>query len=647
MDGEGGDDIMMGNGGQGDRYEGMSGFDWASFQHHTNANPAATAGVSVDMRIRAFDETPVAQGSPGILTRFEATEGLSGSQFADVLQGDDATADTNLPGGILGHAGQLGSVLTAEGIARITGLGALLNDMLDQTVTTFFEGNIILGGGGSDIISGHGGNDLIDGDHSLEVYITVDGERFDDLTELVPFMLDGTYNPGDLVVVRQIIDGDVDDDDFDTASFAGNLANYTVTDNEDGTFTITDNVGDDGIDTVRNIERLQFADQAVRIGGENSDPTGLLLINDNTPTEDQLLTASLGSVIDLDGVGPISYVWQTVDDDGVAEDIIIEDETGGETTRATGTTFTPGDAQVGLALRVRGTYVDLNGVTETVFSAPTAIVENINDAPVGTVLISDTTPTASQRLLATQEITDADGTEDAVFTYQWQQSAVGGGGPFTNIPLETFQEFVPGAGQVGRRLQVVVTYTDDQGTVETRTSAPTGIVGNFIAPNAAAQTLNGTDVDDLIFGGGGNDTINGGLGNDTLDGGTGNDTINGNDGNDVITGGLGADIINGGAGSDLINYTMGDGAGSVVGGDDVDTFSIIGTANPEVLDVLFNGTVLTSVEGGTLGTDRERHRRSAGWCRWAQLWCARPRRSPSILRPARRRASPPSPGSRT
>ena len=99
---------------------------------------------------------------------------------------------------------------------------------------------------------------------------------------------------------------------------------------------------------------------------------------------------------------------------------------------------------------------------------------------------------------------------------------------------------------------------------------------------------------------GGNDTINGGLGNDTLDGGTGNDTINGNDGNDVITGGLGADIINGGAGSDLINYTMGDGAGSVVGGDDVDTFSIIGTANPEVLDVLFNGTVLTSVEGGTL-----------------------------------------------
>ena len=35
MGGEGGDDIMIGNGGFGDRYIGASGFDWASFQHPT------------------------------------------------------------------------------------------------------------------------------------------------------------------------------------------------------------------------------------------------------------------------------------------------------------------------------------------------------------------------------------------------------------------------------------------------------------------------------------------------------------------------------------------------------------------------------------------------------------------------------------
>ena len=32
MDGEGGDDIMVGNGGDSDRYEGFSGFDWAVFK---------------------------------------------------------------------------------------------------------------------------------------------------------------------------------------------------------------------------------------------------------------------------------------------------------------------------------------------------------------------------------------------------------------------------------------------------------------------------------------------------------------------------------------------------------------------------------------------------------------------------------------
>src|SRR6185295_4529881 len=515
-------------------------------------------------RVRAFDETPLAQGSPGILTRFEATEGLSGSQYADVLQGDDATAETNLPGGILGHAGQLGSVLTAEGIARIEGLDLLLNDMLDEVVTTFFEGNIILGGGGSDIISGHGGNDLIDGDHSLEVFITVDGLRFDDLTQLVPFMLDGTYNPGDLVVVRRVINSG-DANDFDTASFAGNRADYTITSNGDGEWTITDTVGDDGIDTVRNVERLQFADQAVRIGGINSDPTGLLAINDNTPTENQLLTASLGSVADLDGLGPISYVWQTVDDDGVAQDIFIEDELGGESTRATGTTFRPGDAQVGLSLRVKGTYLDLNGVTETVFSAPTAIVANVNDAPVGVALITDMTPTETQRLVASHELTDADGTEDAVFTYQWQQSGLNGVGPFTNIAGATDQEFIPGPGQVNRALRVVVTYTDDQGTAETVASAATTIVGDFIAANGVGQGLPGTAGDDLIFGGGGNDVISALAGSDTIDGGTAND------------------FIDAGAGDDTINYTMGQGTDTVVGGAGTDTHNVVGNGGNDQL----------------------------------------------------------------
>ena len=158
------------------------------------------------------------------------------------------------------------------------------------------------------------------------------------------------------------------------------------------------------------------------------------------------------------------------------------------------------------------------------------------------------------------------------------------------------------------------------------------MVGDFIAANALSQTLTGNAGDDLIFGGGGNDTLNGLAGGDTLDGGAGTDVLNGGDGNDnlsggaavdtlnggagndTIAGGAGNDVINAGTGSDVINYTIGDNADAVVGGTspgvgpantDVDTLNVIGTAGSDTLNVVFDGTVLTGVENGTI-TEIER-----------------------------------------
>ena len=605
MDGEGGDDIMMGNGGQGDRYEGMSGFDWASFQHHD-------AGVAVDMRIRAFDETPLPLGSPGILTRFEAVEGLSGSAHGDVLQGDDADAATIQAAGVLGHGGAAGSVLTQAGITRITGLQDFLNAMTPGTaaVTSFDAGNIILGGAGSDIIIGGGGNDLIDGDLALSVYISVraniDGTGAElrtalDLQELAPLMLAGTYNPGQLVIVRQVLDADAGGS-FDTARFSGVRANYTVVNNLDGTWTITDNVGTDGVDTVRNVERLQFADQAQILNGSNLGPNGLLAIlddatnaPDNTPAEDQLLRVSIAGVTDGNNpggtiTGEVSYFWQVEADpnSGIFDDIIIEDSpgTGGETIRATGETFRPGDAEAGLRLRVRAVYQDANGVLEEVFSAPTAAVSNINDAPLGTVTISDTSPTETLAITATNAFTDADGLVDAVYTYQWQRSAATPSG-WEDVPLTltngaNTQQFIPGPTEVGRQLRVVVTYTDDQGGANSITSAATGSVGDFIPANAAGQGLAGTAFDDLILGGGGSDTISSLAGSDTIDGGAQTDTILA------------------GADNDTINYTVGQGSDIVDGGTGIDRLNMLGGDGADQLDVVFNGTVINSVEGGSI-----------------------------------------------
>ena len=82
--------------------------------------------------------------------------------------------------------------------------------------------------------------------------------------------------------------------------------------------------------------------------------------------------------------------------------------------------------------------------------------------------------------------------------------------------------------------------------------------------------LEGTGLDDDLFGGLGNDTLIGDLstnllfggsdrlfgegGNDVLEGLAGNDTLNGGTGNDTLTGGAGNDILEGGADFDQVNY---------------------------------------------------------------------------------------------
>ena len=477
-------------------------------------------------------------------------------------------------------------------------------------VTSFGAGNIILGGGGSDLIEGRGGDDLIDGDAWLNVRIEA-MTTFDPLTghlytgdsmkDLQAAVFSGELAAADLHIVREILTSSTED--FDTAIFSGALldangnANYAIAVNgvdRDVTQTITIADGDivtvtdltalDGTDTLRNIERLQFTDRALVINASNLGPTGLLTISDTTPTENQLLTvsgffdnpltlANERTVTDADNVGgqvtePITYFWQQEVRPGVWEDIIIENNAP-KSVRATGLTFTPGDLQVGNALRVRAVYKDADGVLETVYSTPTAVVAGVNDAPIGTVTISDITPTEDRALVATPQFTDADGLTTAVLSFQWQQSAVGGGTTFTNIAGATQAAFTPDQPQVNRQLRVVVTYTDDQGFINTVISAPTVNVGDHIIDNSqggsgnGGSTLTGTAFDDWLEGRGGNDTLNGNAGSDILDGGAGNDTLNGGLGDDNLLGGGGNDTMNGGGGAD-----------TMAGGANNDTYSV-------------------------------------------------------------------------
>ncbi|MFC6286401.1 peroxidase family protein [Nocardioides sp. GCM10027113] len=240
FDSEGGDDVMvMGAGIQ--RAEGMLGFDWTT--HKNDPLPADS-----DMLFTALVPPTVENNRD----RFDLVEALSGWQLDDVLRGDDrAEAD-------LGTDHQLNQA----GIDRVAGLAAIVG-------AGFNDGNILLGGAGSDLIEGRGGDDIIDGDRWLDVQLrapdvtTTDPSDVifvDTMAPLVGDVFAGRLDPGDIDIVRTIRTAAAGSS-VDTAVFSESIDNYTITENPDGSTTVahTGGSGADGVDTLWNIEEMQFA----------------------------------------------------------------------------------------------------------------------------------------------------------------------------------------------------------------------------------------------------------------------------------------------------------------------------------------------------------------------------------------------------
>lgn len=107
--------------------------------------------------------------------------------------------------------------------------------------------------------------------------------------------------------------------------------------------------------------------------------------------------------------------------------------------------------------------------------------------------------------------------------------------------------------------------------------------GGYAFGGAGSNTINGTMVNDVIWGGFGPANSGNDQSGDTLDGRDGNDIIYGEGGGDVLIGGNGSDRLFGGAGDDSIDYAGGGSASSsaeyVDGGADYDTLDLDGGSN--------------------------------------------------------------------
>ncbi|RXT55619.1 hypothetical protein B6S44_09420 [Bosea sp. Tri-44] len=273
--GEGGDDIMVGSTGRG-KMAGMSGFDWATYKD----SAVGTTGVTADLSIPIiFDEAPVIPANAA-LDEYQSMEGLSGSAGNDILKGSNILADERLPFHPVTNPtpleGYRGSQLTKESLQLIAGLAEVLGltpaqvNAMAAGAVAFNAGDIILGGDGSDVIQGNAGDDIIDGDKWLNVRISVreniDGtgpeiETHNSMTTLAAKMFSGQINPGQLVIVREIITTGADAiPDIDTAKFRGGRGEYAFSATADGQVIVSHVVEDslDGTDRLRNIERVEF-----------------------------------------------------------------------------------------------------------------------------------------------------------------------------------------------------------------------------------------------------------------------------------------------------------------------------------------------------------------------------------------------------
>ncbi|WP_395702295.1 hypothetical protein [Aquabacterium sp.] len=268
---------------------------------------------------------------------------------------------------------------------------------------------------------------------------------------------------------NDVILGDAGDD---TARFSGLRSQYTIT-------TLSDRiliVGPDGSDTLMGVEFARFTDMTVQLASTptNHAPTGSLTVG-GSATQGVVLTA-VSTLADADGMGSLSYQWQSSADGSTWADV------GG----AKASTLTPGEALVGLQLRVQASYTDGLGKLESATSAATGAVANVNDPPVGSVSISGT-PKIGSALQGSAALTDADGL--GTLLYRWQ---VQSGPTWVDIAGASSASFTPTALQAGQVLRLQVNYVDGHGTIETVNSTPTAAVDLLNHAPTGAVTIGGT-----------------------------------------------------------------------------------------------------------------------------------------------------------
>ncbi len=268
-----------------------------------------------------------------------------------------------------------------------------------------------------------------------------------------------------------------------TGSFVapGDLGEKTVTVPTSGTATYTVATVDDdageadgavtaGVGTGTGY-RVHGTDASASVTVRDDAATGEPTIS-GTARVGETLTAATDGIRDANGLDRVSYAYQWVreDDDG---------SNPADISGATASTYELAAADAGKKVRVRVSFTDDDGnaeaLTSAAYPAGTDTVGAANNAATGEPTISGTARVGETLTAATDGIRDADGLDRVSYAYQWVREDEDGSNP-ADISGATASTYELAAADAGKKVRVRLTFTDDGGHDEARTSAPTNTV---------------------------------------------------------------------------------------------------------------------------------------------------------------------------